>query len=729
MLAKRQKSPYNSDMTDTLVEAHPSPLQGVLDKLHPYTQTEGFPPNQTFTPIDHLLPPPNGDTAIPPDDNDPSKKDVIERSPIYDKLRDNPQMSPLLELYDATRNDLQKEFPTLQESLKGDPDFSLYADIFKGEVWYQTDILLKATKRIAKGEKASVMIDGERKEVQTIEGIQSAFLKLHETCAQIQRKKDTPTIMKADIDDFRNAYQESEMVRKITDDTVIFVPEGQNEYIKQLKARNLIASDFNEEPVPFDSYDFNGSTSQTVTFPLSKLVIQNRYKNLSYADLYTNKPLFEGDTLPGTIILEIPSSKDLYWHNIAICMKLREDLKRLEPSSRPTVILHANGFRLGRHETFEGFHYAENWEELERSIDLAHTLAAERKLQTFDRKQLEPKQRESYNASHDLREWEHITADTSKSLEFLFQEINSYNSRSETAQESLGDEDRKVTAILDLGTGEGRIAGMLARLGLHVVGIDISKEMLDRGRKRLEGEGAYLRGENNDESLSAPVLERLKQNNQLPLNDGFPLEIILDDEEARKHYVTLEGSFFDLYTTLEDYLKQWIFEEQFNDDIDPFTFFGIEPSDLIWGEKIFSKIGFDMSLFNWHTFCEIGNSQNQAQILRQVRKVLQPGGELVIEIPDRHVEPYKSALDKYHTTHPDDPYGTLRDPKPGGNGEYPPRYFPDAQELVNLLKSVGFEVDGEMDVKSYDIETVNPEIGEKSKQFTEFFITARKPKI
>lgn len=140
-------------------------------------------------------------------------------------------------------------------------------------------------------------------------------------------------------------------------------------------------------------------------------------------------------------------------------------------------------------------------------------------------------------------------------------------------------------------------------------------------------------------------------------------------------------------------------------------------------ENVFMAMGFDAAMFNWHTFCEVGSKDKQKMVLEQVLNVLQRGGELIIEIPDRQMEPYASALKKYHREHPEEPYGTIRDPKPNffkglkGKDEYPPRYFSDINELILLLKSVGYEIDPKADVQTYMIGT-----------FKEYFITARKSK-
>ncbi|HRN71162.1 MAG TPA: hypothetical protein PLS49_08340 [Candidatus Woesebacteria bacterium] len=114
--------------------------------------------------------------------------------------------------------------------------------------------------------------------------------------------------------------------------------------------------------------------------------------------------------------------------------------------------------------------------------------------------------------------------------------------------------------------------------------------------------------------------------------------------------------------------------------------------------------------------------------------MLNLGGELVIEIPDRLLNPYIDLLKEYHAAHPEEPFGTLQEPKPEGSGMYPPRYFPGLHEMILMLKSVGMEIDFHLDeskntdVQSYIIGPEDPNTGEKEMHIREYFITARKSK-
>jgi hypothetical protein len=132
-----------------------------------------------------------------------------------------------------------------------------------------------------------------------------------------------------------------------------------------------------------------------------------------------------------------------------------------------------------------------------------------------------------------------------------------------------------------------------------------------------------------------------------------------------------------------------------------------------------------MATINWHTLLEAGSPEHMIDVLEQVFDVLYLGGELVVEIPDRSIEPYASAIKAHHLAHPDEPFGTLRDPKPNDDGEYSARYFPDKDEFISMVKAAGFSI-GDEDIQTYFIETTDPETGKRRLEVKEYFITARK---
>jgi len=312
--------------------------------------------------------------------------------------------------------------------------------------------------------------------------------------------------------------------------------------------------------------------------------------------------------------------------------------------------------------------------DVQTEIDLVKLKARE----LFDPPQLEISQREAYTDS-DLRAWERRTADTYQSLRHI---LLRFKERKEP-----------VRYILDIGTGEGRIAGMLARLGYKVIGLDISDEQLQRRKERIKQEGQGLRGEKEIPGLSYHDLLKLQEEGLLPRTP------ILDDEEVANNYIQVQGSFFNIADALN---------------------------------KAGINFKFDAAIVTWHTYDEFGPPKSQEAILEQIWSLLNAGGELIKEIPNRKIEPYASALQKYHIDNPTEPYGTIRDKKPVGTGGqeelYPPRYFPDINELILLLKSKGFDIDLQKDVQTYMVEDKETLESERGPAFEEYFIVATKPK-
>jgi SAM-dependent methyltransferase len=282
--------------------------------------------------------------------------------------------------------------------------------------------------------------------------------------------------------------------------------------------------------------------------------------------------------------------------------------------------------------------------------------------------------------------------------------------------------------VLDLGTGEGRIGGILARLGFRVLGLDISRNQLEKGRHRITEEGAGLRDEQSNPLLSYNALKSLE------IEGTLPHEPIIDDELVSDRYCSEIGDFMSVHRRLNEIVDQW---EQLFPNTDKHDFFGESPYNKFAfrdSSDYFADIGFDTVLFNWHTFCEIGSVDNQLQVLKQLFNVMKPGGVLVIEIPDRTVGPYAASLAEYHKQHPSEPFGTIRDATSTEDGistsleaeEDTPRFFPDRNELVLLLKSVGFDIKPEEDVQTYLVKKKGQD-GKEYLQVKELFIFAQKP--
>lgn len=486
-----------------------------------------------------------------------------------------------------------------------------------------------------------------------------------------------------------------------------------------------------------------------------------------YTDIYIDKHrIFKSpEALPDVVVVNIKDKEEMnYAHYTYQQLLIEAKHKPLDKSKEPILIFFTDGFtpQLDQIHTYQGALFASSVEDLRSNMNLAREVISARKKPEFmGASVLAASQEELYDNS-DLREWEAETADTYQSLKHVLQVIRErealaelsdklvlprlLSGRDDVAQFELSDRERKAITmsgkewrprtILDCGTGEGRIAGMLARLGYYVMGLDISSEQLARVPKRIEEEGAVLRGEASNPLLSANALMRLQAEGALPPE----AHIDLDDEEVKKRYATVKGNFLSLHADLHRAVLNW--ENQYP-NTDKYDFFNVKNSEYSYafhdqGDQ-FTDVGFDMVLFNWHTFCEAGTPDEQLKVLENALNVMNPGGTLVIEIPDRMVGSYAESLKNYHELHPDEPFGTIRDSTSTDPGvatmmheeatEDTPRYFPDRNELVYLLKAAGFEIDPEKDIQTYLITKEDPATGKKTLQVKELFITARKPSV
>lgn len=456
-----------------------------------------------------------------------------------------------------------------------------------------------------------------------------------------------------------------------------------------------------------------------------------------------NTILGEAKILPNMIIVDLPTPSVLEVNDEHIVNLVYNYWSLFNKQNRPVVIMNCPGYEvpLFVQSRCQGFLFASSPDELIRNVDMGKTLLdARTKPEIFTPEGLSSHQEQQYDASDDLREWEQKTADTYQSLRLLLGRIAQRNSASlqhrQNMQAQFSDllgtpkhEVRPVDTeilplkpiktILEAGPGEGRIGGMLARLGFHVLAVDISNKMLARAEARIGEEGKGLRGELSDPRLSYNALHELEKEGLLPQPP------ILNDAETKRNYILTQGNFFRLYPEINQLLREW---QQRYPDIDRASFMDAQqPSAFSDKYDMLADAGFDMALFNWHTLNEVGDLENQKRVLEQVKRALLPGGEVIIEIPNRYTPPYSDALRAYHATHPDEPFGMLRESfqdEAGQTPEYSPRYFPSTQELTSLLTALGFEVNPERDIQSYTISGGDND----ATAFQEHFITARKPK-
>lgn len=382
----------------------------------------------------------------------------------------------------------------------------------------------------------------------------------------------------------------------------------------------------------------------------------------------------------------------------------------LKQKDAPFVIIYTHGFKLplGETATYPRFIFCSSQDEVRNMTALVRELKSLKNAPSFMSQEVIAFSQQKLYDNSDLREWEGQTADTLQSLKHVIPLLS------------------KNGAILDCGTGEGRIGGILARIGYNVFGIDISQNQLDRGRERIKEEGAGLRSEAINSLLSYNALSALEAEGLVAQAD-----IEKDDATVASKYLTAQANFLTLHRDMHTSLRDW---DKNHPNVNKRNFFGTSknrrepfsnPMDL------FADVGFETIMFNWHTFCEVGTPDNQRSVLIQAFQMLKPGGRIIIEIPDRMVGPYAHSLTDYHKAHPNEPLGTIRDStstEPGeattqGNDEDTPRYFPDRNELVLLLQAVGFEPDN---VETYLI-TKQDDAGDTHLQAKELFFCAQKP--
>lgn len=674
---------------------------------------------------------------------------------IYNELSTYSEAKTLLERYDFDKKNIESLINQVKESLKDVKDAQHIAELFQQRLMGQLNELLQAGHSIIKDGEAFYFAAGQIRKSDDIGRMEGNMGLLDAVVHELEQLVDNPEELLKKGGQLIADYTKTEQISPSASDTLILLSNFDTDVLESLKKEGIISATEN---------------NQFILGEPGVQVIAPDIKDL---------PWKSAKDIPETIILHITDAKRLEF-NKNMYQKIHEQIMSLSNEKRPNVILYCDNFKVPlyiKHD-YEGFMYASTLDEVKVSMERSKELSLLKKSKLFNPQSLEPGQKDSYDKSTDLREWEHITADTYQSLKHTLLRINQRNQLLYERYRTLSFEQKitplmpqkLITTILDLGTGEGRIGQTLARLGFNVVGLDISEEILKRGRVRLKEEGEGLRGEREHPGLTYEAIRKLQEEDQQLREEGnhlihegkrlieqgnqekgqelieqgkrlsigiLPLDIrtkkpvspILEDSIVEKKYLTTQGSFFKLQNILNNYLIDWVYCNKVNQDIDEYQFFDKSPKDEYAFKllhNMFADVTFDMALFNWHTFCEIGTPDNQKVVLHQLLNVMTPGGELVIEIPDRMMDPYIQPLEEYHSNHPDEPFGTLRDPKPDENGNYPPRYFPDAMDLISMLKAVGFEIDNEEDLQSYIISHNDSVTNEVKPTLKEFFITARK---
>lgn len=474
--------------------------------------------------------------------------------------------------------------------------------------------------------------------------------------------------------------------------------------------------------------------------------------DINYLTVFKNSSVVikRGSPVPDVIIVPISSDIEEFMKKNDEYQLLLTQSYRVPPNDRPSIVFYSpDGEEI---PLFIKAHLEDNLfcsgiDELRSAVSLTKALQlAKKQLPLVEPAVLSQLQERQYDESTDLREWEHETADTYQALKYLVTRLNERSEawfrryrpkfkigrststpkvpeliKIEDEEEDLDTQSKSTPylteSVLDIATGDGRIGGMLARLGYKVVGIDISQEQLNRGKQRLIEEGEGLRDERDDPKLSYNVLKRLKTEGILGKQG-----IIEDDQVTQDNYVTAKGDFLNLNNTLRKLAISW-YKEHPNLRRD--RFMDVETIEPLYGDPLYT-VAFDAAIMNWHSFNEIGDPEDRRVFLSQVFGALKAGSEFTIEIPDRTVDPYASTVKQYYENHPDIPYGTHREQSETGE-EYTPRYFPGRNEMVLMLQAVGFEIDPEEDIKTYLVTKTDQTTQQEQLKVKELVIRARKP--
>ena len=366
---------------------------------------------------------------------------------------------------------------------------------------------------------------------------------------------------------------------------------------------------------------------------------------------------------------------------------IKNKVEKLE--NQPNIIVYSEKKVPDDFRIYRDFLFANGKNELEATLYTVKdiNLTRRQKPEFMEASILSESQENLYNNS-DLREWEQKTADTKQSLSHILEAMKRISIHTEFFPPL------KSNTILDLGTGEGRISTQLAILGNKVIGMDISEQQLRRvktnGGRLTEEINQYINDKKNGTSNSP--LSELLQTKEITTEN-----IHTNYKDASDRLQVIKGDF----THLEENLHTGLSKLK-RDGLDIADYFDLdsEYKDVLIQEDqtFFPEAWFNMVTMSWHTFCEAGDIEGQKNVLKQIFNVVTAGGILYLEVPDRTVGNYAISLAKYHTDHPNEPYGTIRDEtstKEGeanrtGQGKDTPRFFPGRDELRNLLKAVGF---------------------------------------
>ncbi|MCX6810314.1 MAG: methyltransferase domain-containing protein [Candidatus Berkelbacteria bacterium] len=280
-----------------------------------------------------------------------------------------------------------------------------------------------------------------------------------------------------------------------------------------------------------------------------------------------------------------------------------------------------------------------------------------------------------------LQEYEGKTTNTATALENLIPEA--YETKPDYA-----------LTVLDIGCGDGRVAIPLAALGHQVNALDISDKMIAGLAARAERfsqdyieqvgtihQHGKVATTNSLLNTSIGVFEKINS-----ISDDFERDV----ENIPEHINGAVGDFFEL------------------DQVEYEKRFGSEPADV--------------AIIMWHTFGFAGTHDGELQVLKNIYQNLQPGGRIIIEMPDRNFGPYFEAIAAHYASelgkkrqdpnYKPYPLGTLFDAPSKQEGALTsdseevavPRYLPSNREIQQVMEEAGFSF---LKIKNYFVSAKN----------------------
>lgn len=457
---------------------------------------------------------PSGEAVSPEIDHD--LHDQVLR--VFTSLSSNSSAEPILAQYCETIGslDLEKTISILG-SIKGAEQIGRVA---RANLLHQSDRLLMATYQVITDGQVTLDVFGKQRVFHTLAEIEHELLAIQADLGELQDiasvdpgESSPPSQIAQELlvrlEKYLFDAKAEERMKAKPGKTMFVADYWTPEMVTKYKEDGLLPKEYTPDLDGSLKVDFTGKNTIVTLLPGR---FDNFQQFLSQAD---------------TIVLHVPTDEQA---TDVIYTDLLQAWQAMDPKERPQVILYTEGADitlLGR-SMFQGFLFSTNAADLQstqRSARIIRAIGEETAM--YQPEALSPGQERAYNTSNsDLRKWETITADTYQSLKNILGRFNLrnalYRDKHTRFLNDAGDQlyrsenpklvpEREIKTILDLGTGSGRIAQMLARLGYKVMGLDISEGQLVEGRKRIKEEGDGIRGTVPNSDLAYPAVQRLRE--------------------------------------------------------------------------------------------------------------------------------------------------------------------------------------------------------------------------